>query len=364
MSYLQAILKTEFSFFATTAGKVFTFLLILAAVYGFFPTQSAMPIEEKMIFIFLAGLFGNFLMTAMTWWYTSKQHKITFEWDADFIKKTLLDMLPYGLALFLGAIFFKVDILLLSTLEPTNMADKVTGLYGLPLKIIDVSMFYGTVFLNSLLPVLTPAVKENNHKKVLALTSKGFEILTSFGIGIALFLFFFAPEILSLISSHENANMLIYGNTAVDVLRVVAWIFVFYFVGSLANFILIARDKQSILLIVNSILAAINIIGNCILIPHFHFMGAAAITIVTQVLFFVIMWYLVRDSFENKKNLIWMISFFLWNFGGIFLIFSGLQKFLSFQSNFLTLAVAGGLFAIWFFGGWFLMRKVFKKIIS
>ncbi|PID84615.1 hypothetical protein CSB09_00130 [Candidatus Gracilibacteria bacterium] len=357
MSYLQAILKTEFSFFATTAGKLLTFILILLAVYGFFPYHPSLGPEYQMIWIFSAGLAGNLLMTAMTWWYANKQQKVIFAWDSDFIKKTLKETLPYGIALFLGVIFFKVDIFLLSVMEPENIADTVTGLYQLPLKIVDVGMLYGTVFLNSLLPVLSPAIKEKQHTKVLTLTSKGFEILTSFGIGIAVFLFFYAFEIISLLSRSEIANEVIYGHTAVDVLAIVSWIFLFYFVGSLANFILIARGEQSKLLVINSVLASVNIIGNILLIPHFHFMGAAGVTLFTQILFFGIMWYLVRNSFENKKNITWMLAFLIVSLFGVY-ISRYLADGIFPTSELGQLLFGAGFFGIWFFGSWFLLRKI------
>ncbi len=58
MSYLQAILKTEFSFIANTAGKLATFGLVAFFAYGLFPKNSVSP-EFGMIMVFLAGLAGN-----------------------------------------------------------------------------------------------------------------------------------------------------------------------------------------------------------------------------------------------------------------------------------------------------------------
>jgi O-antigen/teichoic acid export membrane protein len=68
--------------------------------------------------------------------------------------------LPYGIALFLNVIFFKVDTILLSVLESRDVADIAVALYGLPMKLVEVGMMYGTIFLNSLLPVLTSAIEK------------------------------------------------------------------------------------------------------------------------------------------------------------------------------------------------------------
>ena len=114
---------------------------------------------DRFILVMLAGLTGNLIMTGLTWWYASRWHHIHFAWDRDYIIHILRISLPYGLALFLNVIFFKVDVILLSIMEPRDIADTAIALYSLPMKIVEVGMMYGTVFLNSLLPVLTLALE-------------------------------------------------------------------------------------------------------------------------------------------------------------------------------------------------------------
>jgi len=65
---------------------------------------------------------------------------------------------------FLWAISFKVDIILLSLMEERHIADTAIALYSLPMKIVEVGMMYGTIFLNSLLPVLTESIKKKTQK--------------------------------------------------------------------------------------------------------------------------------------------------------------------------------------------------------
>ncbi len=79
-------------------------------------------------------------------------------------------------------IFFKVDIILLSLLEPSDIADTSIALYALPMKIVEVGMMYGTVFLNSLLPVLTTAIEKKDDEKVTKLTRHAFRLLFVGGI--------------------------------------------------------------------------------------------------------------------------------------------------------------------------------------
>jgi O-antigen/teichoic acid export membrane protein len=45
------------------------------------------------------------------------------------------------------------------------------------MKIVEVGMMYGTIFLNSLLPVLTTAIEKKDSEKVAKLTRHAFMIL-------------------------------------------------------------------------------------------------------------------------------------------------------------------------------------------
>ena len=62
-------------------------------------------------------------------------------------------------------------------MEEKHIADTAIALYSLPMKIVEVGMMYGTIFLNSLLPVLTNAIKQNNTTKIHTLTNHAFKLL-------------------------------------------------------------------------------------------------------------------------------------------------------------------------------------------
>jgi O-antigen/teichoic acid export membrane protein len=74
-------------------------------------------------------------------------------------------------------IFFKVDIILLSVMEDRAIADIAIALYAVPMKIVEVGMMSGTIFLNSLLPVITTAFERGDTKSVKKLTSHALTLL-------------------------------------------------------------------------------------------------------------------------------------------------------------------------------------------
>ena len=104
-----------------------------------------------------------------------------------------------------------MDIILLSVLEPADIADTSIALYALPMKIVEVGMMYGTIFLNSLLPVLTTAIERKDSKKVAKLTRHAFTLLFAGGIAASGFLALFAPWVITLISTPAFASETVMG---------------------------------------------------------------------------------------------------------------------------------------------------------
>ena len=90
----------------------------------------------------LCGLIGNVVMTWLLYAYSRRVEKVVFAFDKAYAKHILTASLPYGLALFLNAVFFKVDVVLLSVLESREIADKDIALYGVPMKIVEVGMMF------------------------------------------------------------------------------------------------------------------------------------------------------------------------------------------------------------------------------
>lgn len=287
MSYLQATLHTEFSLVANTCGKLITFGMILSFSVFLFP-KATTPDVTIFILIMIAGLMGNIVMTGMTWWYASRWQRVSFAWDTPYIKHILQISLPYWLALFLWVIFFKVDIILLSVMEDPAIADTAIALYALPMKIVEVGMMYGTIFLNSLLPVLTTAIERKDSEKVSKLTRHAFWLLFTGGILASIVFVLFAPWVIRLISTPEFAMETVMWYGSVDALRIVGWIFLVYFVSSLYTYILIARWEQRQMMYINTGIAILNIVGNIVFIPMYSFIGSAWVTLATQILLLIL----------------------------------------------------------------------------
>ncbi len=181
-------------------------------------------------------------------------------------------------------------------MEEAHVADIAIALYALPMKIIEVGMMYGTVFLNSVLPVLTVSIEQGKKDETKRIISNAFQILFAFGLGLSIFLMVFGREILTFISGRKFMETSLFSYTTENAMSIVAWVFLFYFISSLLTYTLIARGEQRKMIRINGIVAIINIIGNLIFIPYYSFIGSAWVTLVSQFLLICITgWYVRRD---------------------------------------------------------------------
>lgn len=326
-SLLQAYLKTEFSFISTTVWRIVNFITILLVAFIIFPESAIQNNPDLRFWAFIAvmisGLIWNIVMTAMIYNYSKKVEKISLHFDWDYIKHLFKISLPYGVALFLNVVYFKVDVVLLSVLEPRAIADRDIALYGVPMKIVEVGMMFGTLFLNSMLPLFTESIKKKEKDKLLDLIGKAYKSLAFLGIWIVAYLLAHGREVITMISTSDYLDKTLRYNS-LDAYNVVIFIFFAYFISSIFTYLLIANNEQSKLLKVNLVITTFNLIGNIIFIPYFSFFGSAIITLISQFLLLGFTYYhthkLAKFNFLPKFSLVAiLIGFLAWISSFLFL---------------------------------------------
>jgi O-antigen/teichoic acid export membrane protein len=105
-------------------------------------------------------------MTFLIYNYSRRVEKISFHFHMAQIKSLVKEAVPYGLALFLNVIYFKVDVILLSLMEAKDIVNEHIALYAVPMKIVEVGMMFGALFLQSMLPLFSQAIKNKNQNEI------------------------------------------------------------------------------------------------------------------------------------------------------------------------------------------------------
>ena len=120
LALMQANMKIEFGAFSIVLSKLLNLGLITLIAYFLFEWKGQSIDSEfyytPFIAIMLVGVIAVIFNTWLNFWYARKIVKFGFDYDWEYIKHIFKISLPYGIALFLSIVYFKVDIILLSVI--------------------------------------------------------------------------------------------------------------------------------------------------------------------------------------------------------------------------------------------------------
>lgn len=359
MALMQANMKIEFSLVAQILWKILNFWLILLWAFVLFPEVHS-NFMLSFNFIMFAGLAWVALSAFLNYEYAKKLADISFRFDLDYIKYIFKISLPYWFALFLSVIYFKIDIVLLSIIEPANISDKSIALYSVPMRIVEVLMVLSWFFLNSVLPMLSKSFAEKHIQNIWKILWNSYKTLLAFWVSLLVIWSVFKNDIIRLVASPDYIDHSKFTYTSSDVFTITLFILLFYFISQLFIYLLIAREHQRRLLYINAFIAIFNIIWNIIIIPHFSFIGSAYITVASQILLLILLILFSHDIFSFKIPLFYTLKVFLfWLF---------LYLFWSFLVSNFYLWTYLDLFVYWWFLWiiilWFFyieLRKILKQ---
>lgn len=225
--------------------------------------------------------------------YIKKFNFPRFELDLKFIKKVLIDSLPFGLTNFFYTIYFSIDIVMLFYLS----GDYATGLYKSAYNIINVFTTFFVVYQAVIFPVMSKFFAESKDllKSSYELSVKYLLLII---IPISVGVFFYARPLLDLIYSNQYS-------LATTPVQILIWTVSFLFINGAASILLNAIDKEKTVTKVYIIAALFNVALNFILIPHMSYDGAAIATVASEILITVLtVYYIFKTSYKPDFGLL------------------------------------------------------------
>lgn len=204
------------------------------------------------------------------------------------IKKALAGSLPYGLLSILGLLYFRIDTLMLSYLKGSFE----TGLYGVAYRFLEAIIFIPSAFAAAFFPAVAKLSDEKGSelKKIYFTSLKMMLIL---GLVIMMFYILILPIIIKLFLPNYLQ--------AIDVIKILALSIPFIFIATPGVQILLSSDKYLRPVLLFSIFTVIfNIVLNFIFIPIFGVLAAAWITVLSDVLSFVIFFLFIQVKFFKQ----------------------------------------------------------------
>ncbi len=314
LALMQANMKVEFSAISLIFWKIINLWLVAFVAYFLYPKEfiETSNYFTPFLYIMCAWVVSVLLNTIMNYFYARNIVKFWFEFDWNYIKHLFKISLPYGIALFLSVVYFKIDIILLSILEWPEKWDVSIALYSLPMKIVEVIMVLGWFYMTSILPSLTSYFKQKNHTSLKQLIEVSFKVLFAFA-SVVFFMWILFREYVIMIIANKDYLITEYMYNSSDAFLVVMGVILFYFISLVFIYSLVASENQNKLLKINIFVTIFNILWNILLIPKYSFIWAWITTLLSQILLFLFWYYYTKKIVDfNIPYLFIFRSFIIW----------------------------------------------------
>jgi len=331
---LQVHLKMQYATISLVIGKLASVAYIFAVVYYMFAENTSIGFEH----LLWAGVIGNLIMLIITTYYTTKYTKISYRFDFAFWKKIFITALPYGVALVLNNIYFRLDVILMTIILPhtevladgttycaTNICgDTEAGLYGVGMRFLEMLIIIPIYYMNSVLPVMTRFL-EDQKEKVKKIIQYSFDFLVATAMPILVGGFILSVPIVRLISNEEfvSGSVHIFGSDIA--VKYLMFAMFFSFINALFGFTLVVLNKQAKLMYINAGCVVFNLVSNLIVIPYWGFRGAAATSIICELFILVLTGLAVKKALGFKLNLNTAAKVFLASISMGIVVFFGFE---------------------------------------
>jgi O-antigen/teichoic acid export membrane protein len=258
---IQAELKMHWAVVANLAGRLLTLGFTLAALSAGFGFTS-------IVWAHVAGLAVTFGLHLVV---VARLVSLRPLVDTAYWRSLLRGALVLGLAISLGQIYVRLDMLLLALLKPSAEV----GLYGAAFKFIEVSELLVAAISISVFPSLARFVASGDPR-LPRLIQKSFDVLIAVAAPMAVFMLTLSSQIIQLTAGSKFSE-------ASVALKLLAPCVLFTFVNSLLIRVLLASNRDRTLLALAVSTLAVNVLLNLLLIPAYGFRAAAAISVVSEV---------------------------------------------------------------------------------
>lgn len=280
-SVFQALEKMEYQSLGSIISSAVMLVGILVAIhFNLSLTVFALLyiVSSAIILIYLASL------------HTSKFSIPKESIDIKFWREIIKQALPLSFAAIFSIVAFKIDTIFLSILKSTTMV----GWYNAAYNLMQVLMFIPAVFTAAIFPLLS--IHHISSPESLKFTyRKSFKYLSIISIPITVGTTLLANDIIILIYKQAFAPSTI-------ALQILIWTVPFIFITYLLGTLLASINRQDLMVKVLFVVMIFNIILNLILIPPFGYIGASVVTVATEIVGLLLLFYYISRLLETGIN--------------------------------------------------------------
>jgi O-antigen/teichoic acid export membrane protein len=245
---------------------------VLVSVFGIVALQLGVTVlgvtNVMMIAMGISILFGFYFIKKKFFFLSIYRH-----WHLS--QELLWKAFPIGLMMVFNALYFKIDVVLMSQL---GIPREEIGWYAASSRIIEVLNVIPALIVGGLFPILS-AIIVDQKKKMLLIVNKSYQGLLIVIIPLIVIFSLRASDMIHLLYGSGYAN-------SVSAIRLLIWSSLFVFPNFLLSNVFVVVNQQKMNAIFSGCAVVVNIVLNFILISRLGFIGASVAAIVTAVALF------------------------------------------------------------------------------
>ncbi len=203
------------------------------------------------------------------------------EFDFPFWKSMLKEALPIAVSGIFALIAFRVDMVMLEFIK----GSVAVGWYSAAYRLMEALLFFPSMYTLSVYPLLSKFYVDS-HQSLKISYYKSFKYLTIISLPIVAATTLLAPDIILLIYKSSFSESII-------ALQILIWALPFIFLSYVLGSTIVSVNKQVEVVKITFITMIINIGLNLVLIPLWGFVGAACVTVITEIALFISYFYIV-----------------------------------------------------------------------
>jgi len=203
--------------------------------------------------------------------------------DRPLLRTMLVLSWPLMISHLLATVFFKIDIVLMEAIN----GNTVVGQYSTAYKWLDALQVIPSFLTMALLPVMARQAHEDRAglRRNYRLAVK---LLVMVALPVAVITTFIAEPLIRLLG---GAEYLPAGGIA---LQIMIWSIPIGWINSVTNYVIIALDRQRLLILALAAGVVFNLAANLIFLPAYSYRAAAGITILSEAVLFAATYVIIR----------------------------------------------------------------------
>ena len=272
----QAYEKLEYQSISSVINAIILLIIVFLTIFFDWGVYG-------MAFAYLIGMVSSFIYIC----YELHLNQLVtrhFNFDWEFSKKLLKASLPFGLMSVFYSIYFSIDMTMLGYLS----TDAAVGLYNAAYKIITLLTTFYFIYPQVIFPVMSK-LYENSADLLRLSYEKSIKYLLLIILPICAGIIIYAVPLMNLIYGNQ------YAETG-PIMTVLIFTIPFLFVNGASTVAMNSSDNEMNVTKIYAVAALVNVILNLILIPEYSYMGAAAATVISEIVICILMFRITLKS--------------------------------------------------------------------